>query len=222
MAVETGGKRGGRQSARKKKKCPAPPRATPSTANTAGRRTTGTRQQRKKKKKAGRSAKKKNTNSEGRRKERRQKGTKRKNRGARCFSHTRCAAHVELQSVTRNEGKRNNTYATNRPQTQLSTDAKKNHNNGRKWVHPTPRDGRHTGPPTKRSTDATSSPDAAGPPTQNQPSPQRSNRQRPPRPPQPSIYTTIHHRDPQHPQRRNFHRRHPSPKATLAARSTHR
>lgn len=50
--------------------------------------------------------------------ERRQKGTKR-NRSAKCFSHTCSATYVALQSVTRNKKKK--PYAT--VQMQLSTDA---------------------------------------------------------------------------------------------------
>lgn len=78
----------------------------------------------KKKKKSG-TQRNKHTNSEGIRKERRQKGTKRKNRGARCFSHTRCAAHVELQSVTRNEGKRKKQHMRNQPSTDATVHRRK-------------------------------------------------------------------------------------------------
>lgn len=77
-----------------------------------------------KKKKSG-TQRNKHTNSEGIRKERRQKGTKRKNRGARCFSHTRCAAHVELQSVTRNEGKRKKQHMRNQPSTDATVHRRK-------------------------------------------------------------------------------------------------
>lgn len=213
-----GVKGGARQSAKKKRNVQlplVPHQAQPTQRDDAqqGRGNSG------KKKKAGRSAKKKTQTArgEGKREDKRERKEKIAARGA---SHTPGAQRTwsYRASHATKEKERNNTCATNRPQTQLSTDAK-NHNNERNWVHPTPRDCRHTGPPTKRSTDATSPPDAAGPPTQNQPSPQRSNRQRPPPPPQPSIYTVIHRRDPQ---RRNFHRQHPSPTATLAARSTNR
>lgn len=126
-----------------------------------------------KKKKAGRSATNTQTaRGEGKREDKRERKEKIAARGA---SHTPGAQRTWSYKASHatKEKERNNTCATNRPQTQLSTDAK-NHNNGRNEVHPTPRDCRHTGPPTKRSTDATSPPDAAGPPTQNQPSPQRS------------------------------------------------